>query len=269
MIKILKVAYFTQRWVRVTTWISLLLGSLIYFRLTGGFPPHGWQVLARGLASMSALWSSHGPSVLLPLLVLCIYSLLLLLIWLFFIGAMLWAAFQQWNYLRTWRHVERVARTVQHDDSYMTQQAAAEWQPNRQRDEGMDVHYSSTPSPSMIPENMGKQVWGTDTRESFLPVSVGERTDAHQGPPPPTTHAPVPTMYETAGMAHMRNDGWGTDAHQGPPPPNHSCPRPYDVRNRGNNGGWGGHSRDGGCGEAGGGPWWASVLPHRACRRGS
>ncbi len=115
MLKIIKVAYLTQKWVRGTTWASLLLGSLLFFWLTGGFPPHGWHVLAQAMTNLPELWTLRGPAVLLPLFVLCIYSLILLLVWVFLISALLWATVQQRNYLQTWRRIEQAARSTQQE----------------------------------------------------------------------------------------------------------------------------------------------------------
>jgi hypothetical protein len=115
MVGVIKVSYLTQRLVRLTVGASLLLGSLFFFRLTGGFPPLGWRVLAQALANLPELWALRGPAVLLPLFVVCAHSLALLLIWTALIGALLWATVQQRNYLQTWRRIEQTAREVQHD----------------------------------------------------------------------------------------------------------------------------------------------------------
>ena len=161
MLKIIKVAYLTQKLVRLITWASLLLGSLLFFWFTGGFPPHGWRVLAQAIANLPALWALRGPSVLLPLFVLFAYSLTLLLVWIFLISALLWAMVQQWIYLQTWRRVEQAARAVQHEKLGVTKQAEAQWHSNER-----------------------KHDWETDARE---------------GPHPTATHSPVPTMFETVG----------------------------------------------------------------------
>ncbi|MEO8970987.1 MAG: protein phosphatase 2C domain-containing protein [Ktedonobacteraceae bacterium] len=143
MIKIIKVAYLTQKWVRVTTWVSLLLGSLFFFWLTGGFPPHGWRVLAQAIASLPELWALRGPAVLLPLFVLCAYALALLLVWLFLISALLWAIVQQWNYLQTWRHVEQAARLVQQEKPNVMKQVVS-------NQKGTDVRKGPPPT-SLVP----------------------------------------------------------------------------------------------------------------------
>ena len=147
MIKIIKVAYLTQKWVRVTMWVSLLLVSLLFFRLTGGFPPHGWSVLAQAVTNLPELWSIRGPAVLLPLFVLSTYSLTLLLVWMFLVSTLFWLIMQQWNYLKTWRRVEQAAQSIQHDS----------WTPTRKESQPTSVlgrtdarevpHSTSTHSP--------------------------------------------------------------------------------------------------------------------------
>src|SRR5579863_402049 len=161
LLKIIKVAYLTQKWVRLTTWTALLLGSPLFFWLTGGFPPHGWRVLAQAMTNLPDLWVVRGPAVLLPLFVLFTYSLVILLVWLLLISALLWAVQQQWLYLHTWRRVERAARKVQPEHTVVTKQAEAQWHANKR-----------------------KHDWWTDARKGSHPTS---------------TASPVPTMSATGG----------------------------------------------------------------------
>ena len=117
MVKIYKVAYLTQKWVRMLTWVMLLLASILFIWLTGGFPPRGWRVLAQAVPNLSALWALRGPALLPPLFALAAYSFTLLLIWCALIGIAVWAIVQQWFYLQTWRRIEEFARSVQRADA--------------------------------------------------------------------------------------------------------------------------------------------------------
>jgi serine/threonine protein phosphatase PrpC len=177
MLKIIKVAYLTQKWVRGTTWALLLLGSLLFFWLTGGFPPHGWRVLAQAMANLPELWMLSGPAVLLPLFVLCIYSLILLLVWMFLISALLWATVQQRNYLQTWRHVEQAAREVQHEHTVVTKQTETQTHVNKR-----------------------KHDWRTNARKGQGHANKKhgrfvEEDGRPQGATPPHNPTPVPTIY--------------------------------------------------------------------------
>ncbi len=117
MVKICKIAYLTRKSVRLTTWATLLIVSMLFFWLTGGFPPRGWRVLAQALSHLSELWALRGLAVIPPLFALMAYSFTLLLIWCALIGIAVWAIVQQWFYLRTWRRIEEFARSVQRADA--------------------------------------------------------------------------------------------------------------------------------------------------------
>ncbi|HVB24287.1 MAG TPA: protein phosphatase 2C domain-containing protein [Ktedonobacteraceae bacterium] len=191
MLKIIKVAYLTQKLVRLITWASLLLGSLLFFWFTGGFPPHGWRVLAQAIANLPALWALRGPSVLLPLFVLFAYSLTLLLVWIFLISALLWAMVQQWIYLQTWRRVEQAARTAQQKNPNVPKQAVFN-QPGYPRGATPTIHAGRATeygrgSPSRVP-------WPSLQRQSSLPETWPHSDNAQfpqQSPSPLVAMPPV------------------------------------------------------------------------------
>lgn len=161
MLKIIKVAYLTQQWVRVTTWASLLLGGFLFFWLTGGFPPHGWRVLAQAVANLPELWTIHGPTVLLPLILLCAYSLTILLIWIFLISALLWTILQQWNYLQTWRRVEQSARAVQYDSWSPTREGQGRFIEDDGRPRGATPLHHAATVPTIYGQDEHRGIVGT------------------------------------------------------------------------------------------------------------
>jgi serine/threonine protein phosphatase PrpC len=89
MLEEFKDIYDIHDWLRYVTWSGLLIAAVFLFYVPGGFPPQAWLLFFQYLFQLPRLWDAQGASVLLPLLVLLLLSLLWLVCW----GALFWACF--------------------------------------------------------------------------------------------------------------------------------------------------------------------------------
>ncbi|GHO98068.1 hypothetical protein KSF_081160 [Reticulibacter mediterranei] len=89
MLEEFKDIYDIHDWLRYVTWSGLLIAAVFLFYVSGGFPPQAWLFFFQFLFQLPRLWGAQGASVLLPLLVLLLLSLLWLACW----GALFWACF--------------------------------------------------------------------------------------------------------------------------------------------------------------------------------
>ncbi len=102
MLKEFKVVYDLHRWVRYLSWAGL--GSVTLFLLwaEGGFPPLAWRLFAQEVQQLPGLWATRGISVLFPLLILAVLSLMWLLSW----SLLLWVSLTLlWPHKRDARHI--------------------------------------------------------------------------------------------------------------------------------------------------------------------
>jgi serine/threonine protein phosphatase PrpC len=89
MLEELKDIYDIHDWLRYVTWSGLLIAAVFLFYVPGGFPPQAWLLFFQFLFQLPHLWGAQGASVLLPLLILLLLSLLWLACW----GALFWVCF--------------------------------------------------------------------------------------------------------------------------------------------------------------------------------
>ncbi len=85
-----RLAYTTHRWVRTATSATLFVYVIALYWLTGGFPPWAWRMLFQVVPTLPRLWAIRGVTVVLPFVVLVLYSLSLLILW----GALLFSLAQ-------------------------------------------------------------------------------------------------------------------------------------------------------------------------------
>jgi serine/threonine protein phosphatase PrpC len=101
-------AYVAHRSARPLCLLGALGAGVLLVRLTDGFPPFAWRLLAQVLPSLPALTAARGPVTLLALLGLVLLSLTILLVW----GALLWLC---WRMLAYWRYERQELRQFAED----------------------------------------------------------------------------------------------------------------------------------------------------------
>ncbi len=81
MLNEFKTSYDLHRWVRYLSWVGLGGVTLFLLWSEGGFPPLAWRLLAQEIQQFPGLWATRGISVLVPLAILAVLSLMWLLAW--------------------------------------------------------------------------------------------------------------------------------------------------------------------------------------------
>lgn len=81
MIEQLKATYEDHLWFKIVVSIGLLSTMVLFYELTGGFPPWPWRFLLDVLPRIPQLWQAQGTAMLLPLAGLMLYALSLLMLW--------------------------------------------------------------------------------------------------------------------------------------------------------------------------------------------
>lgn len=81
MMNRLKAAYTQYSMVKVAAFVGVVLGGVLLFALSGGFPPLAWRLLIQALMQLPRLWAMQGAGVLIPLFGLVLLSTSLLIIW--------------------------------------------------------------------------------------------------------------------------------------------------------------------------------------------
>src|ERR1051326_823109 len=76
-----KSIYALHSWLRYVTWLGLLATTMFLLWASGGFPPQAWLLLAQLLMQLPAAWSVQGSTLLLPLVLLLVLSLVWLMLW--------------------------------------------------------------------------------------------------------------------------------------------------------------------------------------------
>lgn len=122
----LKAAYIRYWWVRVAACIGLLIGGILLYTLSGGFPPWAWRLTASVLPQTSHLWATQGTAVLFPLIGLGLLSLSLLILWIVLIGSLIKVLASSYQ---LFRDQQRFAQDLEEAESmaeYMAQRELAE-----------------------------------------------------------------------------------------------------------------------------------------------
>jgi serine/threonine protein phosphatase PrpC len=122
-----KIAYDIHPWLRRAAWAGLPMSSLLLLRVSGGFPPQAWRLLAQATPRVTYLWSLHGPALLLPYAALVTLSLTWLVAW----GLLLGACAAMVHHWRQSRH-ERQRFDMERQEAYKaaTQELAAQSWPD-------------------------------------------------------------------------------------------------------------------------------------------
>ncbi len=94
MLERFKLTYDMHLWVRCASWVVLVGGAGVFFKVSGGFPPLAWRLLASTVLQIGRLWELRGTAVVLPLAMVGIQSLVCLIVWGLF----------AWGYLAVVRH---------------------------------------------------------------------------------------------------------------------------------------------------------------------
>jgi serine/threonine protein phosphatase PrpC len=94
MLERFKLTYDMHLWVRCASWVVLVGGAGMFFKVSGGFPPLAWRLLASTVLQIGRLWELRGTAIVLPLAIVGIQSLACLIVWGLF----------AWGYLAVIRH---------------------------------------------------------------------------------------------------------------------------------------------------------------------
>ena len=94
MLERFKLTYDIHLWVRCTSWVVLVGGAGVFFKISGGFPPLAWRLFASTMLQIGRLWALRGTAIVLPLVLVGIQSLACLIVWGLF----------AWGYLAVIRH---------------------------------------------------------------------------------------------------------------------------------------------------------------------
>lgn len=142
MIEQLRAAYHNYWWARCGAYASVLVGGVLLYWLSGGFPPWAWRFLLRVLPQIPALWITQGAGVLLPLIGLVLLSLSLLILWSILVAIVI-RIMQSWlggyherrQFAQELREAERMAEQMAASETARRagveemQRAALAWQP--------------------------------------------------------------------------------------------------------------------------------------------
>ncbi|HCJ36600.1 MAG TPA: hypothetical protein DHV65_20190, partial [Ktedonobacter sp.] len=161
MLEQFQTTYTTQKWVKYSTWLGVLLASALLFWVSGGFPPQPWHFLIQTIALIPRLWIRNGPAILLPLAALILLSFTLLFFWLLLVTAIVWMVKEQRNYLL---ERQRFEASLQKAESLASQDLVYQqlWQEqtgsiprvvpvnSQQRSSRQEQVFSPSPSPSPV-----------------------------------------------------------------------------------------------------------------------
>ena len=76
-----KLTYDIHLWVRCASWGVLVVGAGLFYKLSGGFPPLAWRLLASTVPQIAHLWDLRRTAIVLPLLMVGVQSLTCLIVW--------------------------------------------------------------------------------------------------------------------------------------------------------------------------------------------
>ena len=161
MLEQFQTTYTTQKWVKYSTWLGVLLASALLFWVSGGFPPQPWHFLIQTIALIPRLWILNGPAILLPLAALILLSFTLLFFWLLLVTAIVWMVKEQRYYLL---ERQRFEASLQKAESLASQDLVYQqlWQEqtesiprvvpvnSQQRSSRQEQVFSPSPSPSPV-----------------------------------------------------------------------------------------------------------------------
>lgn len=130
----LKAALVNYWWVRIAAGLGLLIGGIILYTLSGGFPPWAWRFAATVFPQTSRLWAAQGAAVLFPLIGLGLLSLSLLILWLVLVGSLVKLIVFSWQ---LYHDRQRFAHDLE-EAEYM-----AEYMARREMEEGEHMRQMS------------------------------------------------------------------------------------------------------------------------------
>ncbi len=243
----LKAALVNYWWVRIAAGVGLLIGGIVLYTLSGGFPPWAWRFAASVFPQTPRLWAAQGAAVLFPLLGLGLLSLSLLILWIVVLGSLVKLVVFSWQLhhdRQRFAHdleeaeymAEYMARREMEDGEHM-RQLSAKWHPESalpsraSRREPQSSAASSVPARSRPSRSPAR--WSQDLDEAIefevseeaiatsQKMAAMERTAATQrrkvanAPEPSAPYAEPtyraqpaqPTAYKTTGLLSSWESG--------------------------------------------------------------
>lgn len=165
MLERFKLTYDMHLWVRCASWVALVGGAGVFFKVSGGFPPLAWRLLASTILQIGRLWELRGIAIVLPVAMVGIQSLACLIVWGLF----------AWGYLaviRHWWHNERERRAFARS-VYEALEQREQWQMTQQnkpqfRTPSFD---NLPPSPNVMGTGQASQVHQTNQTNRTMPAN--------------------------------------------------------------------------------------------------
>ncbi len=126
MLERFKLTYDIHLWVRCASWGMLIGGAGLFYKISGGFPPMAWRLLASTVQQLAYLWSLRGPAIVLPLMIVGIQSLACLIVW----GLIIWGwGAVLWHWWQNERERRAFARSVHEALEQREQQKMTQYKP--------------------------------------------------------------------------------------------------------------------------------------------
>jgi serine/threonine protein phosphatase PrpC len=165
MLERFKLTYDIHLWVRCASWVVLVGGAGVFFKVSGGFPPLAWRLLASTAVQIGRLWELRGTAIVLPLAMVGIQSLACLIVWALF----------AWGYLaviRHWWHNERerraFARSIQEALEQREQQQMTQEHKPQFRTPSLD---NLPPFPNVMGTGQASQIQQTNQTSLVNPIN--------------------------------------------------------------------------------------------------
>jgi serine/threonine protein phosphatase PrpC len=135
----LKAALVNYWWVRIAVGLGLLIGGIILYTLSGGFPPWAWRFAATVFPQAPRLWAAQGAAILFPLIGLGLLSLSLLILWAVLLGSLVKLIVFSWQLYHDRQRFAQDLEEAEYMAEYMARremeegehmrQLSAKWQP--------------------------------------------------------------------------------------------------------------------------------------------
>jgi serine/threonine protein phosphatase PrpC len=190
----LKAALVNYWWVRVAVGLGLLIGGIILYTLSGGFPPWAWRFAASIFPQASRLWAAQGAAILFPLIGLGLLSLSLLILWAVLLWSLVKLIVFSWQLYHDRQRFAQDLEEAEYMAEYMARremeegeqmrQLSAKWQPESalparaSRREPVRSGASSVPSRSRPSRSPAR--WSQDLDEAIEFEVSDEAIEASQ-----------------------------------------------------------------------------------------